>query len=86
LKNKKEENEMPYGADNIENRFDDFVEETNKKIEELEAKVRFLESELGKNKIDSKSIINITNQEIKSSLGSTIKTIGDIVKKNNLKK
>lgn len=77
---------MSYGADSIENRFDDFVEETNKKIEELEAKVRYLESELNKKKIDSKSIINISNQDIKSSLGNTIKTIGDIVKKNNLKK
>jgi hypothetical protein len=77
---------MPYGADSIENRFDDFVEETNKKIEELEAKVRYLESEITKNRIDSKSIINITNQDIKSSLGATIKTVGDIVKRNNLKK
>jgi hypothetical protein len=77
---------MSYGSDSIENRFDDFVEETNKKIEELEAKVRYLESELTKNKIDSKSIINITNQDIKSSLGATIKTVGDIVKGNNLKK
>lgn len=77
---------MSYGADSIENRFDDFVEETNKKIEELEAKVRYLESEITKNKIDGKSIINITNQDIKSSLGATIKTVGDIVKRNNLKK
>lgn len=77
---------MPYGADSIENRFDDFVEETNKKIEELEAKVRYLESEINKNKIDKKSIINITNQDIKSSLGNTIQTIGDIVKKKNLNK
>ena len=77
---------MSYGSDSMENRFDDFVEETNKKIEELEAKVRYLESEITKNKIDSKSIINITNQDIKSSLGATIKTVGDIVKKNNLKK
>lgn len=77
---------MSYGSDSIENRFDDFVEETNKKIEELEAKVRYLESELTKNKIDSKSIINIVNQDIKSSLGATIKTVGDIVKGNNLKK
>jgi hypothetical protein len=77
---------MSYGSDSMENRFDDFVEETNKKIEELEAKVRYLESEITKNKIDSKSIINITNQDIKSSLGATIKTVGDIVKRNNLKK
>lgn len=77
---------MSYGSDSMENRFDDFVEETNKKIEELEAKVRYLESELTKNKIDSKSIINIVNQDIKSSLGATIKTVGDIVKRNNLKK
>ena len=77
---------MSYGSDSMENRFDDFVEETNKKIEELEAKVRYLESEITKNKIDSKSIINITNQDIKSSLGATIKTVGDIIKKNNLKK
>ena len=77
---------MSYGSDSMENRFDDFVEETNKKIEELEAKVRYLECELTKNKIDSKSIINIVNQDIKSSLGATIKTVGDIVKKNKLKK
>ena len=77
---------MSYGSDSMENRFDDFVEETNKKIEKLEAKVRYLESELTKNKIDSKSIINIVNQDIKSSLGATIKTVGDIVKGNNLKK
>lgn len=77
---------MPYGADSIEDRFDDFVEETNKKIEELEAKVRYLESEISKNKIDSKSIVNIINEDIKSSLGATIKTVGDIVKRNNWKK
>lgn len=77
---------MPYGADSIEDRFDDFVEETNKKIEELEAKVRYLENEISKNKIDSKSIVNIINEDIKSSLGATIKTVGDIVKRNNWKK
>ncbi len=71
---------MQYGAESIENRFEEFVAETNKKIEALEAQVRLLEKEI-RGKETNKPIVNITNQDIKSSLGATIKTIGDIVKK-----
>ena len=71
-----------YSEGNHENRFEDFVESTNKKIEELEAKIVQLQKEL--NKINSlvvkKDIVNIPNLDIRGSLGATIKTVGDIVK------
>ena len=58
---------MPYGADSMENRFDDFVEEINKKIEELEARIRSLQMELDKIKT-VKNITTVINQEMKGSL------------------
>ena len=70
---------MSYGGDSIENRFDDFVEETNKKIEELEARIRLLQMELDKIKT-VKNITAVVNQEMRGSLGATIKSVGDIVK------
>lgn len=70
---------MSYNTGGIENRFDDFVEETNKKIEELEAKIRLLQVELDKAKT-VKNVINVVNQEMRGSLGATIKSVGDIVK------
>ena len=70
---------MPYGTESIENRFDDFVEETNKKIEELEARIRSLQMELDKIKT-VKNITNVVNQEMRGSLGATIKSVRDIVK------
>ena len=70
---------MSYGVDSIENRFDDFVEETNKKIEELESRIRLLQMELEKIKT-VKNITNVVNQEMRGSLGATIKSVGDIVK------
>ena len=70
---------MSYGVDSIENRFDDFVEETNKKIEELESRIRLLQMELEKIKT-VKNITNVVNQEMRGSLGATIKSVRDIVK------
>ena len=70
---------MSYGGDSIENRFDDFVEETNKKVEELESRIRLLQMELDKIKT-VKNITNVVNQEMRGSLGATIKSVGDIVK------
>ena len=70
---------MPYGTESIENRFDDFVEETNKKIEELEARIRSLQMELDKIKT-VKNVTTVVNQEMRGSLGSTIKSVRDIVK------
>ena len=70
---------MPYGTESIENRFDDFVEETNKKIEELEARIRSLQMELDKIKT-VKNVTNVVNQEMRGSLGATIKSVRDIVK------
>lgn len=71
-----------YSEGNFENRFEDFVELTNKKIEELEAKISQLQREI--NKINAsavkKDIVNIPNLDIRGSLGATVKTIGDIVK------
>jgi len=73
---------MPYGAESMESRFDDFVEETNKKIDELEAKIRSLQTEINKTKTlkNTNNAVNITNQDIKNSLGATIRSVGDIVK------
>jgi hypothetical protein len=68
-----------YGSNGMENRFDDFVEETNKKIEELESRIRLLQTELEKIKT-VKNITNVVNQEMRGSLGATIKSVGDIVK------
>ena len=69
---------MPYGTESIENRFDDFVEETNKKIEELEARIRSLQMELDKIKT-VKNVTTVVNQEMRGSLGATIKSVRDIV-------
>lgn len=71
-----------YSEGNLENRFEDFVESTNKKIEELEAKISQLQKELNKTNASAvkKDIVNIPNLDIRGSLGATIKTIGDIVK------
>jgi sugar-specific transcriptional regulator TrmB len=73
---------MSYGAESIESRFDDFVEETNKKIDELESRIRLLQMELDKMKTvkNINNIVKITNQDIKNSLGATIRSVGDIVK------
>jgi sugar-specific transcriptional regulator TrmB len=73
---------MSYGAESIESRFDDFVEETNKKIDELESRMRLLQMELDKIKTgkNTNNIVKITNQDIKNSLGATIRSVGDIVK------
>ena len=70
---------MHYGTESIENRFDDFVEETNKKIEELEARIRSLQMELDKIKT-VKNATTVINQEMRGSLGATIKSVRDIVK------
>ena len=70
---------MSYGGDSIENRFDDFVEETNKKVEELESRIRLLQMELDKIKT-VKNVTTVVNQEMRGSLGATIKSVGDIVK------
>jgi CRP-like cAMP-binding protein len=71
---------MTYGGDNIECRFEDFVEDTNQKIKELETMIRLLQDELNTAKRETTKV-NITNQDIKNSLGSTIKTVSDIVGK-----
>lgn len=76
---------MSYGRENIETRFDEFVEETDQRIKELEAIIRSLQNELSAIKKETVKI-NVVNNDIKSSLGATIKTVGDIVKKNDYRK
>ena len=76
---------MAYGSESLENQFNDFVEEVNKRIEELESIVRSLQSEVQTAKRDTRKVVS-ANLEIKNSLGSTIKTVGDIVKKANFGK
>lgn len=84
-KNKKAKINMPYERNDLEARFDDFVEETNQKIKELESVIRILQNELSLTQKETTKI-NITNQDIRSSLGATIKTVGDIVRKNGYRK
>ena len=59
--------------------------QTKNKLKELETMIRILQSELNSAKRETVKV-NITNQDIKSSLGSTIKTVGDLVRKNGFKK
>jgi hypothetical protein len=69
----------------METRFEEFVEQTNQKISELEAMIRSLQNELNTTKKETVKI-NVVNNDIKSSLGATIKTVGDIVRKNGDRK
>lgn len=76
---------MSYKSENMETRFEEFVEQTNQKISELEAIIRSLQNELNTTKKETVKI-NVVNNDIKSSLGATIKTVGDIVRKNGDRK
>lgn len=69
---------MSYNIQSFENRFDEFVESTNKKFEELESLIKLLKDELHLTKRETKRVV-ILNEEIKNSLGSKIKTVNDIV-------
>ena len=71
---------MPNSQDSLEQRFDEFIEATNKKIEELGVMIVKLQTELQSAKAMKKDIVNISNLEVRGSLGATVKTIGDIVK------
>lgn len=79
------ETDMPRNSENIESRFEEFVEQTNQKISELETMIRLLQNEVSMTKKETIKI-NAVNHGIKSSLGATIKTLGDIVKKNDYRK
>jgi prefoldin subunit 5 len=57
--------------------FEDFVEETNKKISRLEAEVKILADQIKKLETETK-VINVSNLQVKGSLGDTIKTVGDL--------
>lgn len=72
---------MQNSYDSLETRFDDFVQATNKRIEELEAMIVKLQMELNKTNASTikKDIVSIPNLEMRGSLGATVKTIGDIV-------
>jgi ferritin-like metal-binding protein YciE len=76
---------MSYKSENMETRFEEFVEQTNQKISDLEAMIRSLQNELNTTKKETVKI-NVVNNDIKSSLGATIKTVGDIVRKNGYRK
>lgn len=75
------ENQMQNSYDSLETRFDDFVQATNKRIEELEAMIVKLQMELNKTNSSTikKDTVSIPNLEMRGSLGATVKTIGDIV-------
>jgi prefoldin subunit 5 len=57
--------------------FEGFVEETNKKISRLEAEVKILIDQIKKLETETK-VINVSNLQVKGSLGDTIKTVGDL--------
>ncbi len=57
--------------------FEDFVEETNKKISRLEAEVKTHIDQIKKLETETKDI-NVSNLQVKGSLGDTIKTVGDL--------
>lgn len=82
FKIKKTETNLPYNNEDLEQRFEEFVEETNKKINELELVIRYLKKEISIGKKETLNIVNV-NEGLKNSFGSTIKTIGDIVNRKN---
>lgn len=57
--------------------FEEFVEETNKKISRLEVEMKMLVDRIKKLDAETK-VINVSNLQVKGSLGDTIKTVGDL--------
>lgn len=57
--------------------FEDFVEEINKKISRLEAELKTIIDQIKKLETETK-VINVSNHQVKGSLGDTIKTVGDL--------
>jgi len=76
---KKETNKMSSEKDYISEVFEEFNQEIDKKIGRLEQEIKVL-NELVKKLESETKVINVSNLQIKGSLGDTIKTVGDMSK------
>ena len=68
---------MSSDKDYISEMFEEFNQEVDKKIGRLEQEIKALH-ELVKKLESETQVINVTNLQIKGSLGDTIKTVGDM--------
>jgi hypothetical protein len=65
--------------DYISEMFEEFNQEIDKKIGRLEQEIKVL-NELVKKLESETKVINVSNLQIKGSLGDTMKTVGDMAK------
>jgi len=70
---------MSSEKDYISEVFEEFNQEIDKKIGRLEQEIKVL-NELVKKLESETKVINVSNLQIKGSLGDTIKTVGDMSK------
>ena len=68
---------MSSDKDYISEMFEEFNQEVDKKIGRLEQEIKALHELVKKLESETK-VINVTNLQIKGSLGDTIKTVGDM--------
>jgi regulator of replication initiation timing len=68
---------MSSDKDYISEMFEEFNQEVDKKIGRLEQEIMALHELVKKLESETK-VINVTNLQIKGSLGDTIKTVGDM--------
>jgi len=70
---------MSSEKDYISEVFEDFNQEIDKKIGRLEQEIKVLHELVKKLESETK-VINVSNLQIKGSLGDTMKTVGDMAK------
>ena len=70
---------MSSEKDYISEVFEEFNQEVDKKIGRLEQEIKELQ-EMVKKLVSETKFINVSNLQIKGSLGDTIKTVGDMAK------
>lgn len=71
---------MEKDLNDLNNRFEDFVTENQKNIDELKQEIQSIKEELIALKKQT-SRINISNEQIKGSIGTTMQNLGNIVGK-----
>ena len=70
---------MSSEKDYISEVFEEFNQEIDKKIGRLEQEIKVLHELVKKLESETK-VINVSNLQIKGSLGDTMKTVGDMAK------
>jgi regulator of replication initiation timing len=70
---------MSSEKDYISEMFEEFNQEIDKKIGRLEQEIKVLHELVKKLESETK-VINVSNLQIKGSLGDTMKTVGDMAK------